>query len=299
MEMKTLRLEQSPHVPEPRSEDAEKELLRPLPRIGIRTVAVGLLVILIYAWGLNGTNARPDELIRGIPDILNFLSRLLPPELEIETVELRGLPLVATLSFPFPEVVTAIVETLQMAVIGTTISVFLSIPFGLLAARNVSPHPVVYAATRFALNINRAVPEIVFALIFVSAVGLGPFGGVLALAVGSVGFMGKMYAEAIEAIDPQQVLAVRATGATRLQSFVFGVLPQALPMVASYCLYLFEHNVRAATILGLVGAGGVGFIISKYIALFQFRQLTGAMILIIISVTIIDRFSDYLRKKII
>jgi len=92
---------------------------------------------------------------------------------------------------------------------------------------------------------------------------------------------------------------VRATGATRLQSFVFGVLPQALPMVASYCLYLFEHNVRAATILGLVGAGGVGFIISKYIALFQFRQLTGAMILIIISVTIIDRFSDYLRKKII
>ena len=139
----------------------------------------------------------------------------------------------------------------------------------------------------------------IFALIFVSAVGLGPFGGVLALAVSSIGFMAKMYAEGIESIDPQQLLAVRATGANQLQTFLYGVTPQAMPLVASYSLYLFEHNIRAASILGIVGAGGVGFVISKYMALFQFRNLMGALILIIIVVTGIDRLSDFLRRKLI
>jgi phosphonate transport system permease protein len=149
------------------------------------------------------------------------------------------------------------------------------------------------------LNINRAIPEIIFALIFVAAVGLGPFGGVLALAIGSIGFMGKLYAEAIEAIDPQQVLAVKATGAGRIQSFLYGAVPQALPLVASYSLLLFENNVRSATILGLVGAGGVGFVLNKYLALFQYQKLMGALILIIIAVTLIDRISAHLRSKII
>jgi phosphonate transport system permease protein len=148
------------------------------------------------------------------------------------------------------------------------------------------------------MNMIRAVPEIIFALIFVSAVGLGPFGGVLALGVGAVGSLGKLYAESIEAIDPQQVLALRATGAKRLQVFRYSVVPQALPMMASYSLYIFEHNVRSATILGLVGAGGVGFVISKYIALFQFHRLMGALILIVFMVTLVDRISDRLRKKI-
>jgi phosphonate transport system permease protein len=202
-----------------------------------------------------------------------------------------------SVTYPMPEVVPAIFETLQMAIIGTTLGVLLALPCAVMAARNIAP-PAVYQTTRFILNVNRAVPEIIFALIFVAAVGLGPFGGVLALAIAGVGFKAKVYAEAIEAIDPRQVLAVRATGAGRLQTILYAVAPQALPVVASYSLLSFESNVRAATILGIVGAGGVGFTLQKYLALFQYQYLMGALIIIVIVVTIIDRISDRLRRRI-
>jgi phosphonate transport system permease protein len=184
-----------------------------------------------------------------------------------------------------------------MALVGTSAAVVLSLPLGLLAARNVSPHPVVYQSTRFVLNVIRAVPDLVYGLIFVAAVGLGPFSGVLALTCGALGAMGKLYAEAIEAIDPQQVLALAATGASRPQRIIFGVMPQALPLIASYAILLFETNVRSASVLGLVGAGGVGFLLSKYMALFQYRQLIGALMLIVLAVTVLDRVSDTLRRK--
>jgi phosphonate transport system permease protein len=296
-------LVQSPDRRSSASDVVREELLRPLPRLSLKTLLLVVVGLGIYAWGINGTDARPSELVKGIPNIIDFVVRLFPAELELQSMTLTWPQTVglvgAPVEFQIPTIVTAIVETIQMAIIGTTISIFLALPFGLLAARNTSPHPVVYQGTRLLLNANRAVPELIFALIFVSAVGLGPFGGVLALAVSSIGFMSKMYSEAVESIDPQQLLAVRATGANRLQTFVYGVIPQALPLVASYSLYLFEHNIRAASILGIVGAGGVGFVISKYMALFQFRRLMGALILIIVVVTAIDRLSDYLRKRII
>src|SRR5262249_7634297 len=141
--------------------------------------------------------------------------------------------------------------------------------------------------------------ELIWALLFVSAVGLGPFPGVLALAVAGVGSKGKLYAEAIEAIDPQQLLAVRATGAQRLQVFVYAVIPPAPPFILSYSLLSFESNVRAATILGYVGAGGIGLLLYQYIQLFQFDRLLGVVIIIIVTVTVIDRLSDFLRRKFI
>jgi phosphonate transport system permease protein len=285
------------------SDRARDDLLRPIPRINVRFIWILLGAVALYAWGIMGTDAQPAELIKGIPNIIDFVTRLFPPTIEIaplsigltQTLGLTAKPLVIGM----PTIVTAIVETVQMAIIGTTLSVILALPFGLLAARNTSPHPVLYQGTRLLLNANRAIPELIFALIFVVAVGLGPFSGVLALAVSSIGFMAKMYAEAIESIDPQPLLAVRATGASQLQVFTYGVIPQAIPLVASYSLYLFEHNIRAASILGIVGAGGVGFLISKYMALFQFRSLMGALFLIIVVVTGIDRLSDFLRKRII
>jgi phosphonate transport system permease protein len=257
---------------------------------------------LVYIWGLKGTQADPVELVEGIPNIVNFIMRLFPLQYIItshtfEIPDILKSIVGAEFLLPLPEIIFAIFETIQMAIIGTTLAVFLSLPFGLLAARNTTPHPVIYQVTRMILNVVRAVPEIIFALIFVSAVGLGPFGGVLALSVGSIGFLGKLYAESIEAIDPQQVLAVRATGAKPLVAFRYGVIPQAFPLIASSTFYLFEHNVRSATILGLVGAGGVGFVITKYLALFQYRHLMGALILIIVTVTMVDRSSDWLRKK--
>mgnify|MGYP001086372696 CR=1 FL=1 len=283
-------------VREPVDDEFRQKLLAPWPKIGIGTIVVAVLILAIYTWGINGTNAKPSELVEGVPNIVNFIVRLFPPELKMVSQEIEMLNI--SISLPIPEIIFAIIETVQMAIIGTTLAIFLSIPFGLLAARNTSPHPAVYQTMRMILNTNRAVPDIIFALVFVAAVGLGPFGGVLALAVGSIGFMGKLYAESIEAIDPQQVLAVRATGANKLQTFIYGVVPQALPLIASYSLLLFESNVRSATILGLVGAGGVGFTIHKYLSLFQYQRLMGALILITITVTIVDRVSDRLRKRI-
>lgn len=288
----------------------KKSLLNPWPRITLRTLAVMLLLVVFLSWGVNGTNVQPGELIEGIPNIIDFVRRLFPPifdtypqPLMTPAVQVLGLTIpsmgLVNVTIPFPEVVIAIAETVQMAVIGTVLGVILAAPFGLLAARNTSPHPWIYQSTRLLLNANRALPEIVYALIFVAAVGLGPFGGVLALAVGAVGSMGKLYAEAIESIDPQQVLAVRATGANRLLTFFYSVIPQALPLIASYSLLLFEGNIRHASILGLVGAGGIGFTIGKYMALFQYTRLMGAVILLVITVTLIDRISDYLRKRII
>jgi phosphonate transport system permease protein len=198
-----------------------------------------------------------------------------------------------------PGIIPAVIETLQMAIIGTTLSVFFALPFALMAARNTSPHPAVYQATRFVMNANRAIPELIFALVFVAAVGLGPFTGVLALAIAAVGSLGRLYSEAIEQIDPQQVLAVRATGAGRLQVFAYSVIPQVLPLIMSYSLVYFEHNVRAATILGIVGAGGVGLALQKYIGLFEFRELMGAVIVLVLAVTLIDRISARIRMKLI
>jgi phosphonate transport system permease protein len=282
----------------PTREEFRAKLLSPWPRIGVTTVLVALVCLALIAWGVEGTNASPGELIEGAPNIANFVSRLFPPRFDVQPWNIV-LPGGVEFTPQAPRVIPYLVETIQMAIIGTLLGVIMSLPFGLLAARNTSPHPVVYSITRMLLNVNRAIPDIIFALIFVAAVGLGPFGGVLALAVGSVGSLAKLYAESIEAIDPQQVAAVRATGASQMQAFMFGVAPQALPLVASYSLLYFEVNVRSATILGLVGAGGVGFILGKYISLFQYKELMGALIFIIIMVTLIDRFSDYLRKRLL
>jgi phosphonate transport system permease protein len=285
---------------------SREDLLRPWPRIGGRDMATWVVLLLVLIWGLEGTNANPGDLIAGIPNIVDFTVRLFPPEFDVlpQPVDLPWpLSLIAgesgRVTITMPRVVPYIIETLQMAIIGSLLGIVLSLPFGLLAARNVSPHPWVYQITRLLLNINRAIPDIIFALIFVAAVGLGPFGGVLALGVGAIGSLAKLYAESIEQIDPQQVAAVQATGSGPMQAFRYGVLPQAMPLIISYSLILFEHNVRSATILGLVGAGGVGFILQKYISLFQYRELMGTLIFIIIMVTLIDRLSDYLRKKLI
>ncbi|HMQ54582.1 MAG TPA: phosphonate ABC transporter, permease protein PhnE [Anaerolineae bacterium] len=313
----TIGREQSIPAGEPPSTHVDagelrRRLLSPWPEVSTRFIMGAIALFAAYVWAFNGTNASPAELAAGVPNIINFIARLFPPQFELPptplvppavTLPALGLSL-PSLGFPnviipYPDILTAIIETIQMAIVGTSGGILLSLPFGLLAARNTSPHPWVYQTTRMLLNANRAIPDIVFALIFVAAVGLGPFGGVLALAVGSVGSLGKLYAESIESIDPQQVLAVQATGANRLLNFIYSVMPQALPVMASYSLLLFEHNVRSATILGLVGAGGVGFTINKYLALFQYQELLGAMILIIITVTVIDRVSDHLRKKII
>ncbi|MBA2521503.1 MAG: phosphonate ABC transporter, permease protein PhnE, partial [Chloroflexia bacterium] len=255
MSVSSPRVSPAGQLPAPNRE----RLLEPRPPIGLKEIGLALLLIAIYVWGVAGTNASPQELVAGLPNIWNFFVRLFPPEwVLVETAIGIGPWTWATV--PISEVIPALIETVQMAVIGTTLAIFLSLPFSFLAARNVAPHRLVYQGMRFLLNVNRAIPDIIIALVFVAAVGLGPFSGVLAIAIGSVGTTAKLYAEAIEAIDPAQVQAVRATGAGRIQTFIYGVVPQAMPLMASYSLLLFEGNVRSASILGIVGAGGIGLI---------------------------------------
>jgi phosphonate transport system permease protein len=279
----------------PPSERMRERLLDPKPHLTPKKLLLTALLVIVYLWGLDGTNASPSEFWNGIPYVWRFLTRIFPPQFVMEDWSVAF----GHWTIRVPEAVPALIQTIQMAVIGTTLAIVLSIPFGLLAARNVSPHKSVYLIVRFILNMNRAVPDLIIALIFVAAVGLGPFAGVLALAISSIGSTAKMYAESIESIDPAQVAAVNATGASGLQTFMYAVTPQALPMVASYSLLLFEHNVRSASILGIVGAGGIGLTLSIYMALFKYQELLGALLIILVAVTAIDRFSDYIRRKLI
>ncbi|HET19597.1 MAG TPA: phosphonate ABC transporter, permease protein PhnE [Chromatiales bacterium] len=198
-----------------------------------------------------------------------------------------------------PQLGQKMLETLEMAVLATLIATALSLPIGILAARNATPHPLVGQIMRDVLSFFRALPELVWALVFVSAIGLGPFPGVLAIAVVSLGFMAKFFAEAIEVTDTGPVEGIAATGASRMQVRLFAMLPQALPDFVGTLLYVLDHNIRAATVLGIVGAGGIGFDLINSIRYFEFERLIVILLAIYLAVTLVDRLSDRLRDRII
>ncbi len=188
--------------------------------------------------------------------------------------------------------------TLQIALWGTFLAIILAIPLGLAAARNVSP-PWIQQPVRRLLDLLRAVPDLVIGTVFLVAVGLGPFAGVLALAVNTGGVLGKLFSEAVEAIDPRPVEGVRATGAAPLHEVMWGVLPQVGPLWVSYALYRFESNARSATVLGLIGAGGIGQILFDSLNAFQYGQTAAIVIVIIVAVTLIDLMSQALRARLL
>lgn len=198
-----------------------------------------------------------------------------------------------------PQLLAKMLETIEMTILGTAIAIVLSLPLGVLAARNATPHIAVYRVTRDVLSLMRALPELVWALVFVSAVGLGPLPGVMALALVTVGFMGKFFAEAIEVVDQKAVDGVRAHGAGWLQVRLFAMLPQALPDFVGTVMYILDHNLRAAAILGLVGAGGIGYDLVMSMRLFQYERLLLIALAIYLVVTLLDRASDRLRSRII
>jgi phosphonate transport system permease protein len=190
------------------------------------------------------------------------------------------------------------VETVQIAVWGTALAVFCGIPFAILASANVCPQWIVQPVRRL-MDAFRAINEIVFALLFVVAVGLGPLAGVLALAVHNIGIVAKLFSEAVEAIDPRPVEGIRATGASRLQEVIFGVVPQVMPLWSSYTLYRFETNVRSATVLGIVGAGGIGHSLYENIRSFQYSQTAAIIIIVVLTVMLIDIISSRIRRVLV
>jgi phosphonate transport system permease protein len=190
------------------------------------------------------------------------------------------------------------VETVQIAAWGTALAVFFGIPFAILASANVTPQWIVQPVRRL-MDSFRAINEFVFALLFVVAVGLGPAAGVLALAVHNTGIVAKLFSEAVEAIDPRPVEGIRATGASRLQEVIFGVVPQVMPLWSSFTLYRFETNVRSATVLGIVGAGGIGHSLYENIRSFQYSETAAIVIIVVLTVMLIDLVSARLRKVLV
>ncbi|WP_162601015.1 phosphonate ABC transporter, permease protein PhnE [Paraburkholderia sp. C35] len=188
--------------------------------------------------------------------------------------------------------------TLAVAVWGTALSLVCAVPFGLMSAHNMAPAWVVQPVRRL-MDACRAINEMVFAMLFIVAVGLGPFAGVLALWVHTTGVLAKLFAEAVEAIDPRPAEGVRATGATSLDEIIYGVLPQVLPMWISYALYRFESNVRSAMVVGMVGAGGIGVVLYESIRSFNYAQTAAVMLMVILVVTVIDLLSARLRERVI
>lgn len=188
--------------------------------------------------------------------------------------------------------------TVQIALWGTFIAVILAIPFGLLGARNIAPVWIVQPVRRL-MDALRAINELVVAAVFVAAVGLGPFAGVMALAFHTAGVLAKLFSEAVESIDEGPVEGVRATGATPLNEVTWAVIPQVIPLWVSYALYRFESNTRAATILGLIGAGGIGQVLIENIRSFQYGKTAAIILIIIVAVTLVDLLSQLLRKRLV
>jgi phosphonate transport system permease protein len=191
--------------------------------------------------------------------------------------------------------VEEMVITLQIALWGTALAVITAVPMALLASSNIVPWWV-YQPVRRLMDACRAINEMVFAMLFVVAVGLGPFAGVLALWIHTSGVLAKLFSEAVEAIDPQPVEGIRSTGASAMHEIVYGVIPQVIPLWTSFTLYRFESNIRSASVVGMVGAGGIGVVLWEIIRGFQYAETCAVMIIIILSVSVIDLVSARIRQ---
>ena len=239
----------------------------------------GLLILLAASW--KGADMRPLELWRDSGNMATYAAEFFPPNFTQWRMYLQEM-----------------VVTLQIALWGTALAVVSAVPLALLASANIVPWWIYQPVRRF-MDSCRAINEMVFAMLFVVAVGLGPFAGVLALWVHTTGVLAKLFAEAVEAIDPQPVEGIRSTGASALHEIVYGVLPQVMPLWISYALYRFESNVRSASVVGMVGAGGIGVVLWEIIRGFKYDQTCAVMIIIVVSVSLIDLVSARIRKLLV
>lgn len=243
--------------------------------------AVWFGIAAVLAWAWQGAEIRPLALVRDAANMRTFAADFFPPNFKDWALYLREM-----------------VVTLQIALWGTVLAIFAAVPMGLLSASNVAP-VWVYQPVRRLMDACRATNEMVFAMLFIVAVGLGPFAGVLALFVHTTGTLSKLFSEAVEAIDPRPVEGIRATGAHKLAEIAYGVIPQVMPLWLSFSLYRFESNVRSASVVGMVGAGGIGVILFEVIRSFEYGQTCAVLLMLIVTVSFIDLMSSWLRKRFI
>ena len=235
-----------------------------------------LLVLLAASW--QGADMRPSDLWRDAGNMGTYAAEFFPPNFSQWRIY-----------------VDEMLVTLQIALWGTALAVVTAVPMALLASSNIVPWWV-YQPVRRVLDAFRAINEMVFAMLFVVAVGLGPFAGVLALWIHTSGTLAKLFSEAVEAIDPQPVDGIRSTGASALHEIVYGVIPQVIPLWISFTLYRLEANVRSASVVGMVGAGGIGVVLWEIIRGFQYAETCAVMLIIIVTVSVIDLVSARIRQ---
>ena len=245
----------------------------------IKNIGIVVGLIIIYGWALRGLEIDAATLASSWPYMTDFISRLWPPNLEIIDVAIK-----------------ALIETIQMSLWGTTIGAIISVPIAICSAHNIAPKWLQWPAN-FIQNAVRSVPSIVLGLLFVAATGLGAPAGTLALGIYTIGYLGKFYQTAIESVDRYSLEALQVSGASWFQIAQYGVMPQIMPSLWGYTLYMFEYYIRAASVLGVVGAGGIGFELVNYIRGFEYNKATTMMLVLLVVVTAIDIISSQLRRR--
>lgn len=240
----------------------------------------GLLAVAVLVASVQKAKVDLRQFWERLPQLTNWLKRLWPPDFS-----------------ELPTFLSATWETLAIAIVGTVAAIVVALPLAVVVARNITPLPWLSVPLRGFLNLLRGIDTAIFALFFVSVVGLGPFAGVLGIACHTIGSMAKLYAEVLETIPLEPIEAIEATGADRIRTFAFAVLPEALPGLTGISLYLWEFNVRSSVILGIVGAGGIGYELLVSLKLLDFPRLTTILILILAMVSIIDAVSALLRQQ--
>ncbi|CAN5853491.1 hypothetical protein BH23GEM6_BH23GEM6_23670 [soil metagenome] len=250
----------------------------PAPRRGLHALILTVILGGLTVWSVASLNIQPQGL-RGLRNLLTLLGESFPPD-------------TALLSVAFE----ALLETLQIAFLGTILGAALALPLGLLGSRNLFPAAVTIP-TRLLLSAIRTLPALLWAVLFVVAVGLGPLAGVLASALYTVGYLGKLQYEAIEGISPAPIQAVSAAGASKGQLIRFVVLPEAANGLLSQLLFMFEYNVRASSIFGFVGAGGIGFYIAGYLTVFRYQSVLTLLLAVFLTVVVIDYLSVRIRDR--
>ncbi|MFC4321979.1 phosphonate ABC transporter, permease protein PhnE [Litchfieldia salsa] len=248
----------------------------------MRITAIFLVVLGFYVLSSYKTEASLMEFIDGFENMGTLFQKFFPPNLGL-----------------FKAIWPALAETIQMAVIATTIAAILCVPLSLLAANNVTTNKYLYNFVRFVLNILRTIPDLVLAVIFVALFGIGALPGIIALIIFSLGILAKLISETVESIDMNPLEAMHASGASTIQTIYFSVVPQVLPQFTSFVLYVFEINIRASVVLGLVGAGGIGQILDQQIKFYKYPNAMGIIIIIFALVVIIEYISTKIREAIV
>jgi len=245
--------------------------------------AIFVAALALFVFGLNELEFSPARIIAGVKQLGWITMMMIPPD--------PGSSL--------PAYLAAMGETLSIALLGTTLAALFALPVSLLAARNIIPSPWLRFPVRRFLDSIRGVDTLIWALVWINVVGLGPFAGVLAIAVSDFGAFGKLFSEAFEAADKKQVEGIRASGGSPLHEIRFGLLPQVLPVIAGQVLYFIESNTRSATIIGIVGAGGIGLQLAEQIRVLEWQKVSFLILIILVAVAAIDWISSKLRFAII